>query len=89
MFFRFCAALTLIVLIAASGVAIQKRTLDLRRVRTLQQYRLQQLEERYVKLTFRSQELGAPERLMEGLRLAEAERTVQRGKSRVSPPPRR
>ncbi len=83
MFFRFCAALTLIVLIAAAGVAVQKRMLDLQRTRTLQQYRLQQLEEKYAKLKLRSQELGAPGRLMESLRAAELERAAQREKSRA------
>lgn len=78
MFFRFCAALSLVVLIAAAGIAIEKQLLDLKRQQTLQVYRLEQLEEKYARLKLRSQELGAPSRLIESLEQAEAQRAARR-----------
>ncbi|RLS37355.1 MAG: hypothetical protein DWH81_11300 [Planctomycetota bacterium] len=78
MFFRFCAALSLVVLIAAAGIAVEKQLLDMKRTQTLQVYRLEQLEEKYARLKLRTQELGAPSRLMESLEQAEAERAARR-----------
>ena len=80
MFFRFCSALSLVVLIAAAGISVEKRLLDLKREQTLQVYRLEQLEEKYARLKLRSQELGAPSRLLESLERAEAERARQQRK---------
>ena len=80
MFFRFCAALSLVVLIAAAGITLEKRLLDMKREQTLQVYRLAQLEEKYARLKLRSQELGAPSRLLESLERVEAERAAQRRK---------
>ena len=80
MFFRFCAALSLVVLIAAAGITLEKQILDRKREQTLQVYRLTQMEEKYARLKLRSQELGAPSRLLESLERAEAERAVHRRK---------
>lgn len=76
MFFRFCAALSLVVVIAAIGITLEKRLLDLKRDQTLQAYRLEQLEEKYARLKLRTQELGAPARLLESLERSEAERAA-------------
>jgi hypothetical protein len=89
MFFRFCAALSLVVLIAAAGIAVEKQLLDLKREQTLQVYRLEQLEEKYTRLKLRTQELGAPSRLMDSLEQAEAERAARRRMPRVPAAKRR
>ena len=80
MFFRFCAALSLVVLIAATGITLEKRILDRKREQTLQVYRLTQLEEKYARLKLRAQELGAPARLLESQDRAQAERAAQQRK---------
>ena len=85
MFFRLCAALSLVVLIAAAGITIEKRLLDMKREQTLQVYRLAQLEEKYARLKLRSQELGAPSRLLESLERVEAERAAQRRQPALRP----
>lgn len=89
MFFRFCAALSLVVLIAAAGIAVEKQLLDMKRQQTLQVYRMEQLEERYARLKLRTQELGAPSRLMESLAHAEAERAARRRSTAASASKRR
>ena len=81
MFFRFCAALSLVVLIAVLGITLEKQLLDLKREQTLQVYRLEQLEEKYARLKLRTQELGAPSRLLESLEQAAAERAVHRNQT--------
>lgn len=72
MLFRFCAAMSLIVLIAAAGITVERRILDLKRQQTLQVYRLSQMEERYARLKLRCQELNAPARWLERLETAHA-----------------
>lgn len=89
MFFRFCAALSLVVLIAAAGIAVEKQLLDMKRQQTLQVYRMEQLEEKYTRLKLRTQELGAPSRLMESLEQAEAERAARRRSTAASASKRR
>lgn len=76
MYFRFCAALSLVVVIAALGIMLEKRLLDLKRDQSLQVYRLEQLEEKYARLKLRTQELGAPFRLLQALERAETERAA-------------
>lgn len=78
MFFRFCSALSLVVLIAALGITLEKQLLDLKREQTLQVYRLEQLEEKYARLKLRTHELGAPSRLLEALKQAATERPARR-----------
>ncbi len=81
MFFRFCSALSLVVLIAAAGITIEKRLLDAKREQTLQVYRLEQLEEKYARLKLRTQELGARARLRESNEHAERETQHQQAAS--------
>jgi hypothetical protein len=67
MFFRFGAAVLLVVVVSLLGIALEKRTLTLKRTISLQLYRTEQLQERCVRLRLRSEELGAPARLMEAI----------------------
>jgi len=67
MFFRFGAAVALIVAVSLLGIALEKRTLALKRSISLQTYRAAQLEERRVQLRLRCEQLGAPGRLLESL----------------------
>ena len=47
MFFRFAAALVVVVLISLAGTALEKRNLELRRTVSHQQYRLDVLLQQY------------------------------------------
>lgn len=78
MLFRFCAAMSLVVLIASAGITLERQILDLKRQQTLQVYRLAQMEERYARLKLRCQELNAPARWMERLETAETSQKPQR-----------
>lgn len=64
MFFRFGAALSLVVLIALSGTTLEKQNLQLRRAISHQQYRLDELLESHVKLRLEAQRLGTPAKLL-------------------------
>ena len=64
MFFRFGAAVSLIVLVALCGTALEKENLQLKRALTHQQYRLDVLLDSHVKLRLEAQRLGTPERLL-------------------------
>lgn len=75
MFFRFGAAVTLVVAVSLLGIALEKRALSLKRAISLQSYRAAQLEERRVQLRLRCEHLGAPARLLESL---ESEATATR-----------
>lgn len=66
MFFRFAAALSLIVLISMTGVVLQKRTLELRRQVSLQSYQTELLVEQHVLLRLETQQLTAPSRWASG-----------------------
>jgi hypothetical protein len=81
MVFRFASGLTLVVLIALAGVALEKEVLELRRKISRQHYRTDVLREEYARLRLRSQELGAPPRVFEDL---EAGRLPVRGPERAS-----
>jgi hypothetical protein len=67
MFFRFGGAIVLAVLISLSGIALEKRILVLRRAVSHQAFRLDVLVEEHALLRLRTQQLGAPARLMETL----------------------
>ena len=67
MFFRFGAAVALIVAVSLLGIAVEKRSLSLKRAISLQTYRAAQLEERRMQLRLRCEQLGAPARLLESL----------------------
>lgn len=63
MFFRFSAALLLIVLVSMAGVALEKRTLELRRAVSRQYYQTDLLIELHVRLRLKTQQLTAPSQL--------------------------
>lgn len=67
MVFRFVGSLTLIVCIALIGVALEKENLSLHREISRQHYRTDILREDYARLQLRSQELGAPTKMLEDL----------------------
>jgi hypothetical protein len=64
MFFRFAAAIVLIVLIALIGTTLEKRNLDLKRAISQQQYRQEALLDTHVRLRLEAQRLGTPARLL-------------------------
>ena len=64
MFFRFGAALTLVVLIALTGTSLEKQNLELKRAISHQQYRLDELLSSHVRLRLEAQRLGTPARLL-------------------------
>ena len=67
MFFRFGSAIVLVVLISLAGVAIEKQNLALRREVSRQHYRLDVLLEQHARLRLKTQQLGAPARVIEQL----------------------
>ena len=67
MFFRFGAALLLVVLISLVGTALEKRNLELRRVVSRQSYQLEILQEQHAAKRVLAQQLGAPGRLVDQL----------------------
>ncbi|HLJ11788.1 MAG TPA: hypothetical protein VKU82_11395 [Planctomycetaceae bacterium] len=67
MFFRFSSALVLVVLVSLAGTALEKRNLELKRIVSRQQYRLEILLERHGANRVLAQQLGAPSRLIDEL----------------------
>ena len=67
MFFRFLAAVALVVLISLAGVALEKESLETRRKISKQHYRMEILRESFAKMRLKVQELGAPEKLIEAV----------------------
>ena len=67
MFFRFGSALVLVVLISLAGTALEKRNLELKRIVSRQQYRLEILLEQHAANRVLAQQLGAPSRLIDKL----------------------
>jgi hypothetical protein len=65
MFFRFGAAIVLVVLVSLAGIALEKENLELRRTISRQSYRLDVLHDVQARLRVRTQELGAPVRIIE------------------------
>ena len=65
MFFRFGAALVLVVLISLAGTGLEKRNLELKRVVSRQSYRLEILQEQHAAKRVLAQQLGAPSRLVD------------------------
>lgn len=63
MFFRFSAALILIVIVSMAGVVLEKRTLELRRAVSRQYYQTDLLLEQHVRLRLETQRLTAPAQL--------------------------
>ncbi len=67
MFFRFGSAIVLVVLVSVVGIALEKRNLGIRRQISRQHYRSEVLLETHAKLRLRTQQLGAPVRLIDTL----------------------
>ena len=67
MFFRFGAAICLVVVVGLTGTAIESRSLDLRRAISHQRYQLDVLIERQAKLRVAAERAGAPAQLIEPL----------------------
>ena len=77
MFFRFGAALVLVVLVALAGTALETQNLATKRTLSQQQYRLDVLVETQSALRLESQRLGAPAKLFESLE--RGDRDLKRG----------
>lgn len=67
MFFRFGAAVVLVVLISLLGVALEKENLELKRSVSRQQFQLDVLRNEHAEMRLRTQQLGAPARIVEAL----------------------
>lgn len=67
MFFRFGAAMALVVAIALAGTALENRSLSLRRAISHQRYQLDVLVEKQARLRVVAQRAGAPAQLIEPL----------------------
>ena len=67
LFFRFGAALLLIVAVALAGTALEAQNLALKRSLSQQQYRMEVLVEQQSRLRLETQRLGAPARLLQNL----------------------
>jgi hypothetical protein len=65
MFFRFGSAVCIVVLISLVGIAIEKRSLDLRRDLSRQHYQMDMLRDQHARLRLKTQELAGIERLFE------------------------
>ncbi|QDT32465.1 hypothetical protein Mal48_17110 [Thalassoglobus polymorphus] len=64
MFFRFAATLAILTLISIMGIALEKQKLSLKRAISEQHYQLQALAEERSQLFLKTQQLGAPPRLL-------------------------
>lgn len=60
MFFRFSSGLLLVVLVSMSSIWLEKQTMELRRVTSVQYYQTDLLLELLVRLRLESQQLTAP-----------------------------
>jgi hypothetical protein len=67
MFFRFGAAMALVVAVALTGTVIENRSLALRRALSRQRYQLDVLLEKQASLRVAAQRAGAPAQLIEPL----------------------
>lgn len=76
-FFRFGAAMALVVTVALAGTAIESRSLALRRSLSHQRYQLDVLVEQHARLRVAAQRAGAPAQLIEPL---------EQGQFRLLPP---
>jgi hypothetical protein len=67
MYFRFGCILCLAVAVSVVGVAVEKAVLELRRDVSRQHYRLDVLHEEHARLRLRTQQLGAPRRIIDSI----------------------
>jgi len=76
MFFRFGSAVCVVVLISLIGIAIEKRSLELRRELSRQHYQMDILRDQHARLRLQSQELATIERLFEHIEQPESGLTL-------------
>ena len=76
MFFRFGSAVCLVVLVSLIGIAIEKRSLELRRELSRQHYQMDVLRDRHARLRLKSQELARIERLFDHVEQNDSELTL-------------
>ena len=67
MYFRFTAAILLVVAVSLCGVAMEKSTLKLKRDISRQEFQKEVLLEEHAQLRLKTQQLGAPTRVIESL----------------------
>ena len=67
MFFRFAAAVALVVAVALLGTGLESRSLALRRAVSYQRYQLEALLEKQARLRVKAQRCGAPAQWIEPL----------------------
>lgn len=67
MYFRFGCILCLAAAVSVVGVAVEKTVLELRRDVSRQHYRQDVLQEEHARLRLRTQQLGAPRRIIESI----------------------
>lgn len=87
MYFRFGAGIVLAVLISIAGIALEKRSLELRRQVARQHYQMDVLWEEHAKLRLQTQQLGATVRLFDSLE--DGKLNVEQPKQPVDAEPRR
>ena len=81
-YFRFAAALLLVVLVSMAGVRLEKQSLELRRAVTVQYYQTDLLLEMLVRLRLETQRLTAPSQLAAVKENSELQPRSAAGKSR-------
>ena len=86
MYFRFGAAIVLVVVISVIGVALEKQSLSYRRAISRQRYQMDVLVEKYAQTRLQAQRLGAPARTIKSLEdrrddLKKSPRSAQAGPS--------
>ena len=67
MYFRFGAAIVLVVIVSVIGVALEKQSLSYRRSISQQRFRMDVLVEQYAQMRLKAQRLGAPARTIKSL----------------------
>ncbi len=91
MFFRFTSALFLVVAISLAGIALEKQSLALRRSVSAQQYQLDALKDARALARLETQQLGAPERLLQAfssgeLQFSHPEKPIKSAQGRLPLP---
>ncbi|MBT5018102.1 hypothetical protein OAF98_00400 [Planctomicrobium sp.] len=92
MFFRFIATLAILTGISIYGMNLEKQNLKLKSIVSQQHYELHNLEEQRSRLFLKTQQLGAPPRLIRDWNLKEnylvrTKEQFPKDKSDNSPPP--
>ena len=84
MYFRFGAAIVLVVVISVVGVALEKQSLSYRRAISQQRYRMDVLVEQYAQMRLKAQRLGAPARTIKSLEENDDLKSPKRAVSRTT-----